>query len=124
MADYDATIREASRGSRLPPLSRAELAERPARPRLNGPTSLVSYQGAIPRGEAEEGRVELTCGQCRRVLEFSGQRPRFCGYCGRPLEAAPAMAETAMLPPADPGATQAAAVSVGGSDDPSEIGGY
>ncbi|WP_165073931.1 protein kinase domain-containing protein [Paludisphaera rhizosphaerae] len=34
-------------------------------------------------GQAE-GRA--ACSNCRRVLIFSGEAPRFCGYCGSPLD--------------------------------------
>lgn len=27
----------------------------------------------------------VSCGRCRRILEFSGARPSFCAYCGQPL---------------------------------------
>ena len=33
-----------------------------------------------------EGRA--ACSSCRRVLIFSGEAPRFCGYCGAPLDPA------------------------------------
>ncbi len=28
---------------------------------------------------------QVACPRCRKVLEFSGERPRFCAYCGNPL---------------------------------------
>lgn len=30
--------------------------------------------------------MQANCPRCTRVLEFSGERPRFCAYCGAPLE--------------------------------------
>jgi uncharacterized RDD family membrane protein YckC len=32
--------------------------------------------------------MQLTCPRCRRVLEFSGERPSFCPYCGLALAGA------------------------------------
>ena len=29
--------------------------------------------------------MQVWCPQCRRVLDFSGDRPLFCAYCGQPL---------------------------------------
>jgi hypothetical protein len=43
--------------------------------------------------------AQLTCGHCARVLEFSGERPRFCAYCGRPVAPAATPALDAMTPP-------------------------
>lgn len=34
------------------------------------------------------------CASCRRVLEYSGDRPRFCAYCGAPLESTDACGST------------------------------
>ncbi|HYT87890.1 MAG TPA: serine/threonine-protein kinase, partial [Gemmataceae bacterium] len=28
--------------------------------------------------------MQLVCSKCSRILEFSGQRPSFCAYCGHP----------------------------------------
>ena len=30
--------------------------------------------------------MQIDCPTCRRVLSYSGERPLFCAYCGRPLE--------------------------------------
>lgn len=30
--------------------------------------------------------MQVSCPRCRRVLEYSGDRPVFCAYCGQPLE--------------------------------------
>lgn len=48
--------------------------------------------------------MQLTCGQCLKVIEFSGAAPSFCGYCGKPLAAPTPVttgydAEAATLPP-------------------------
>src|ERR1051326_1675574 len=37
------------------------------------------------RSEDEDPAMQLECPRCQRVLEFSGERPSFCGYCGVPL---------------------------------------
>ena len=29
--------------------------------------------------------MQIDCPRCRRVLEYSGERPSFCAYCGSPL---------------------------------------
>lgn len=29
--------------------------------------------------------MRAACGHCSRILEYSGERPSFCAYCGRPL---------------------------------------
>ena len=30
--------------------------------------------------------TSVSCRQCGRALEFSGERPLFCAYCGQPLD--------------------------------------
>ncbi len=30
--------------------------------------------------------MQVSCPRCNRVLDFSGDRPSFCAYCGQPLE--------------------------------------
>ncbi len=32
--------------------------------------------------------MQIVCTKCRRTLDYSGDRPVFCSYCGSPLEAA------------------------------------
>jgi eukaryotic-like serine/threonine-protein kinase len=83
----------------------------------------------------------VTCPLCSRSLDFSGEPPRFCSYCGQPLgqsasvavplvslSEAPTLAPTprpdtgrldpdATLPPDAPGAALV-------TDDPKSIGGY
>src|SRR5262249_50067297 len=39
--------------------------------------------------------MQLECPQCCRVLDFSGERPSFCAYCGKPLP--PDLAERTAL---------------------------
>ena len=29
--------------------------------------------------------MQLVCGKCQRVLDFAGERPSFCAYCGQSL---------------------------------------
>src|SRR4051812_35452741 len=41
---------------------------------------------------------QVSCARCSRVLEYAGDRPTFCGYCGQSLEAA-RPSETAFAPP-------------------------
>src|SRR5262245_45262119 len=81
----------------------------------------------------------VTCPHCSRTMNFSGEAPRFCSYCGQSLaksampRASLSQAETlaplpnapdtgnldpdATLPPSAPGAWLA-------TDDPKCIGGY
>src|SRR6516225_1953456 len=67
--------------------------------------------------------MQLTCPRCSRVLDFDGERPSFCAYCGQHLsdKAAPATvdfeAEAATLPPA-------ARASAPAEPVPDVIGGY
>ena len=47
--------------------------------------------------------MQVSCPHCSRVLEFSGDRPVFCAYCGQPLESDPQlMATAAFVPPPTP----------------------
>jgi hypothetical protein len=66
--------------------------------------------------------MQLSCPRCSRVVEFSGERPSFCPWCGQ------ALAETkAQTPPAvDPEAATlaAAAAAPGGGAVPEVVGGY
>src|SRR5438067_1228724 len=32
--------------------------------------------------------MSTVCGHCRRTLEYTGEPPKFCAYCGVPLHAA------------------------------------
>jgi hypothetical protein len=68
--------------------------------------------------------VRLDCPRCGRVLEFSGERPSFCAYCGQALaDTVPETAtagrfhEAATLPPDQAGAAAAEAA-------PQTVGGY
>ena len=65
---------------------------------------------------------QVVCLRCHRVLEFSGDRPSFCGYCGQPL---PASAPDATAEYADETSTLAPGVGatpVPGA--PPAVGGY
>jgi uncharacterized RDD family membrane protein YckC len=66
--------------------------------------------------------MQLACTHCRQVLEFSGQRPSFCAYCGKPL-ATPDPQSTADF---DHEARTQAPAQSGADDasDPTEVGGY
>src|SRR5262249_38526494 len=40
----------------------------------------------MPDSSAAWGSLmQLACPSCTRTLEFSGERPRFCGFCGKSL---------------------------------------
>src|SRR5262249_5214291 len=56
-----------------------------------------------PRGLRWAGAImQLPCTNCSRVLEFVGDRPSFCAYCGHPLSEPKVTATTAPTsPPAD-----------------------
>jgi hypothetical protein len=78
-------------------------------------------------------RFQVSCAHCLRELEYSGERPKFCSSCGRPLaEAAPAAtgayaSEAVTTPPAyDPEAATVAPASPRAADDgvPQVVGGY
>jgi hypothetical protein len=38
--------------------------------------------------------MRVTCDQCERVLDFSGDRPSYCAYCGQPIPPRPPLAQT------------------------------
>src|SRR4051794_6005546 len=42
---------------------------------------------------------QVSCARCFRVLDYSGDRPSFCGYCGQSL-GGPSATETVALTPA------------------------
>ncbi len=69
--------------------------------------------------------MRITCTQCRRTLEFSGERPSFCGYCGSRLSSVPLDATLDFDPDA---ATWTPENGGGGgialSAPPTAIGGY
>ncbi len=66
--------------------------------------------------------MQLTCPRCRRVLEFSGERPCFCAWCGS------ALAETRAFPPTsgDPEAPTLAPGPAAPDEEavPEVLGGY
>jgi uncharacterized RDD family membrane protein YckC len=50
--------------------------------------------------------MQVTCRQCQSVLEFSGNRPRFCSFCGSAIADTDLfVAETLAGPPAAPAAS-------------------
>jgi eukaryotic-like serine/threonine-protein kinase len=61
--------------------------------------------------------MELVCPTCSQRLQFSGKRPTFCAYCGKPL---PSPAEDPTVAPD----TATAEPAGGDGEDPAEIGGY
>src|SRR5437667_9361667 len=68
--------------------------------------------------------MQVVCVKCHHVLEYSGQRPSFCAYCGQALGPAPKLETTALLDPeaatlspAEPAVGEALA-------PPEKIGGY
>ena len=64
--------------------------------------------------------MQLICPRCQHTLEFSGDRPSFCGYCGS------ALAETKALTPVDPEAPTLAPGPAAPADEavPEVVGGY
>jgi uncharacterized RDD family membrane protein YckC len=65
--------------------------------------------------------MQVICAKCSRVLDYSGERPSFCAYCGQALPAAQHTpcthdAEAATLPAAPPAAPPVPA--------PREVAGY
>src|SRR5438067_698815 len=55
----------------------------------------------IPSLEDSPVMPQISCARCSRVLEYSGDRPSFCGYCGQSLETA-AGSETMAVASAPP----------------------
>src|SRR5262245_4365438 len=45
--------------------------------------------------------MNLACPHCQRVLEFSGEAPVFCGYCGHSLAGAVEVATAEYAPAAE-----------------------
>src|SRR5262245_32395219 len=77
--------------------------------------------------------MQIDCQRCRRTLEYSGECPRFCAYCGQSLQdtAPPVTAavdpDAATLPPrADPEAATLAPseAAAEGGQVPEAVGGY
>jgi hypothetical protein len=68
--------------------------------------------------------MPLQCPSCRRVLEFLGEPPSFCGYCGRrlPHESVLETVSLPRTPPLSAGATQPSPPS--GHEPPRAVGGY
>jgi hypothetical protein len=71
--------------------------------------------------------MQLPCDRCGRVLEFSGEPPSFCGYCGRPLGRA-GQQETAATPAsggtADGTAAYGEPPEPAAGEAPAAVGGY
>src|SRR5437870_12571858 len=42
--------------------------------------------------------MQVICGKCSKVLEYSGDRPSFCAYCGQALIDTPSQATGAYAP--------------------------
>jgi hypothetical protein len=65
--------------------------------------------------------MQVVCGKCHRSLEYSGQCPSFCAYCGQ------ALGESTLKTPSasDPDAiTQAPAAAANLQQAPAAVGGY
>ncbi len=60
--------------------------------------------------------MQLICPNCRQTISFSGQRPAFCAYCGKPLPPAAEMETAAFDGDVAPEPPDGA--------DPSDVGGY
>src|SRR5262245_11171552 len=43
--------------------------------------------------------MQLACSHCKRLLEYSGERPLFCAFCGGALPKPEVLADTTTLPP-------------------------
>lgn len=77
--------------------------------------------------------MSIVCGHCRKTLEYSGEPPKFCAYCGVPLNAA-VTASYAPVAEASPNAPTLAYgethTRAGAGDDtaaeevPQHVGGY
>src|SRR5436190_2927255 len=67
--------------------------------------------------------MQVECRDCGRSLEFSGARPSFCGYCGKPL---PASTQQLTAPhDHDAAATRPESSPAGSTDSaPPEVRGY
>src|SRR5205823_5795581 len=87
----------------------------------------------------EGATMQVACPRCRRVLDYSGDRPRFCAYCGNPLESQgdpgsgsgsgsdPRMMATAPYEPGaspPPGETAFERPEGGGAGEPERVAGY
>src|SRR5947209_826314 len=73
--------------------------------------------------------MRTVCGQCGRALEFSGEPPTFCAYCG--VRLASAVATAATTPAAEATAAYVAAADTDpdaapppAADAPAAVGGY
>ncbi len=67
--------------------------------------------------------MQVVCAKCSHVLEYSGQRPSFCAYCGQALGPAPKLETTALL---DPEAVTLSPAEPAGETlaPPEKVGGY
>jgi uncharacterized RDD family membrane protein YckC len=76
-------------------------------------------------GEVERRLERVRCSQCGQELVFSGPRPLFCGFCGKPL--GKVEPETAILPPPGPEAPTLAPFTPAAPEagpEPAVVGGY
>src|SRR5438445_8922554 len=65
--------------------------------------------------------MQAVCGKCSRVLEYSGQCPSFCAYCGQALGDSTLKTPSASDPEA---ATQAPLLDEKLHQAPAAVGGY
>ncbi len=68
--------------------------------------------------------MQILCHHCHRTIEYSGERPSFCGYCGQALLETK-LGATAEYTPSDSGTATRPSVDKGPeSETPRVVGGY
>src|SRR5262249_50884339 len=50
-----------------------------------GGDNSLSVRPGPPAGPRDGGTMQSQCPRCARVLDYSGDPPSFCAYCGAPL---------------------------------------
>jgi eukaryotic-like serine/threonine-protein kinase len=76
-------------------------------------------------GATDRSATRVECPRCSRVLEFSGARPLFCAFCGKPLPGT--IEESTVVPATGPDAPTLAPDPASSSlviEQPKTVGGY
>lgn len=67
----------------------------------NSQIELVGKLAANPSAATRQGAIvmQIACPTCRRVLNYSGDCPSFCAYCGKPIPRPVSTVELGAEPP-------------------------
>jgi eukaryotic-like serine/threonine-protein kinase len=96
--------------------------------RITRGTKMGTPKPTIGGGSADDGEqvLRIACPSCQRIIVFSGPRPHFCGFCGKPLPESLPLDAAALAPTEHEAVTRTPLTTPAADAAPelTEIGGY